>query len=311
VSADADRRWLSSALVLIVGYMVVEVIIGVLAHSLALISDAAHMLTDAAAIALAMLAQRLAARPPAGGYTFGLRRAEILSAQANGITLLLLAGWLAVQAAHRLIAPPDVAGGLVLVTALAGVVVNLIASWLIHQADRRSLNVEGAFQHILTDLFAFIATAIAGAVMVGTGFDRADGIATLVVVGLLIRAGLRLVAESARIFLEAAPANVDPAELGARLATLPAVVELHDLHVWQITSGEPAASAHVLVDQGSDCHALRVDLERVLRDDYGITHTTLQMDHSPSPGATDSDATHCEAPHGPTHRATRTAGGDP
>lgn len=294
------------ALVLIVAYMAIEVIVGALAHSLALISDAAHMLTDAAAIALALVAERLAARPPAGGYTFGLRRAEILSAQANGITLLLLAGWLGVQAVHRLRTPPEVAGGTVLVTALAGIVVNLAASWLIHQADRRSLNVEGAFQHILTDLFAFITTAIAGAVMLLTGFDRADGIATLVVVALLVRAGLRLVRESGRIFLEAAPADVDPAELGARLAGHPAVVEVHDLHVWQITSGEPAASAHVLVRDDCDCHAVREELERVLRDGYAITHTTLQVDHSSSTPPSGSDAAHCEAPHGPTHSAIKT-----
>lgn len=301
ISAETDRRWLSYALVLITAFMAAEVVVGIAAHSLALLSDAAHMLTDAAAIALAMIAQRLAARPPTGGYTYGLRRAEILSAQANGITLLVLALWLTVEAVQRLIAPPEVAGAAVLFTALAGIAVNLLASWMIHQADRRSLNVEGAFQHILTDLFAFIATAVAGAVMLATGFDRADGIATLVVVALLLRAGIRLVAESWRIFLEAAPAAVDPAELGARLARHPAVVELHDLHVWQITSGEPAASAHVLVAEGSDCHAVRVDLEQILHRGYRITHTTLQVDHC-TPGQEGGQA-HCDAPHGPVHAA--------
>ncbi len=305
VRAEADRRWLSAALALIAAFMAVEVVVGLLAHSLALISDAAHMLTDAASLALALVAMRLAARPPRGGYTYGLRRAEILSAQANGLTLLLLAGWLAYEAVRRLVHPPDVAGGPVLVTALAGVAVNLLATWLIARADRASLNVEGAFQHILTDLFAFVATAVAGAVVLGTGFARADGIASLVVVVLMVRAGVGLVHESGRIFLEAAPAGVDPAALGARLAEQPEVAEVHDLHVWQITSGHPAASAHVLVVAGGDCHAVRRSLEVVLRSEYGITHSTLQVDHiGPAVLAIGeaADEAHCADSHGPVHR---------
>jgi cobalt-zinc-cadmium efflux system protein len=155
-----------------------EVVVGVIAGSLALLSDAAHMLTDAASIVLALVAIGLAARPPKGGYTYGLKRAEILSAQANGVTLLVLAGWLGYEAIRRLISPPPVAGGLVLGTALVGIAVNLAATWCLSKANRSSLNIEGAFQHILTDLFAFIATAVAGLVLVLTGFTRADAIAT-------------------------------------------------------------------------------------------------------------------------------------
>jgi cobalt-zinc-cadmium efflux system protein len=306
-AGGGDRRWLSAALGLIAAFMAVEVVVGLLAHSLALISDAAHMLTDAASLGLALVAMRLAGRPPRGGYTYGLKRAEILSAQANGLTLLLLAGWLCYEAVRRLVHPPAVAGGPVLVTALAGVVVNLLATWLISRANRTSLNVEGAFQHILTDLFAFAATAVAGAVMLTTGFARADGMASLVVVLLMVRAGLGLVRESGRIFLEAAPAGVDPAALGARLAAQPQVAEVHDLHVWQITSGQPAASAHVLVAEGGDCHAVRRDLEQMLKEEYGITHSTLQVDHvGPAVfaiGETPDDA-HCGDSHGPVHRRT-------
>ena len=198
----ADAGWLARALVLIVAFMVGEVLVGLLAHSLALVSDAAHMLTDAASIVLALVTMRLAARPPKGGYTYGLKRAEILSAQANGITLLLLSAWLAFEAIRRLITPPQVAGGLVLVTALAGVVVNLGATWMVSRASRTSLNVEGAVRHIVTDLYAFIATAIAGVVIVTTGFARADAIASLIVVLLMVKAGTGLVRESGRIFLE-------------------------------------------------------------------------------------------------------------
>jgi cobalt-zinc-cadmium efflux system protein len=307
VSADADRRYLTGALALIVVYMAGEVVVGVLAHSLALISDAAHMLTDAASIVLALVAMRLAAKPPKGGYTYGLKRAEILSAQANGLTLLLLSAWLAYEAIRRLIEPPAVTGGLVLVTALIGVVINLAAAWLMSKANRTSLNVEGAFQHILTDLYAFIATAIAGLTMVVTGFARADAIASLVVVSLMLKAGLGLVRESGRIILEAAPTGLSPDAIGAALAARPQVTEVHDLHIWQITSGMPAASAHVLVAPGQDCHAVRQDLEQVLEHDYKITHTTLQVDHTPDPllaigGIDAAPEGHCDDPHGPIHR---------
>jgi cobalt-zinc-cadmium efflux system protein len=300
VSADSDKRLLTGALALILVFMAGEVIVGVLANSLALISDAGHMLTDAASIGLALVAMRLAARPPRGGYTYGLNRAEILSAQANGITLLLLSAWLIFEAVRRLMHPPPVVGGLVLATALVGIVINLAATWLINRANRASLNVEGVFQHILTDLYAFIATAIAGLVMVLTGFSRADAIASLVVVVLMIRAGAGLVRASGRIFLEAAPDGLQPDRIGRALAAREHVVEVHDLHIWQITSGMPAASAHVLVAVGEDCHAVRADLERILEHDYRITHTTLQVDHASARILTIEP--HCGEPHGPSHR---------
>jgi cobalt-zinc-cadmium efflux system protein len=295
----SDRRWLGLALGLIVAFMVGEFVVGVLAGSLALISDSAHMLTDAASLVLALVAIRLAARPAGGGYTYGLLRAEILSAQANGITLLLLATWFVVEGIRRLLSPSEVAGLLVLVTALVGIVVNLAASWCISRADRSSLNVEGAFQHILNDLFAFVATAVAGIVVVLTGFDRADAVAALVVAALMIKAGWGLVRESGRIFLEAAPRGVDPDALGARLAGLPDVTEVHDLHVWQITSGRPALSAHVLVRPEADCHDVQRAIEAVLREEHGLEHTTLQVDHCED--GSDSLDDHCADPHGPVH----------
>lgn len=310
-------RLLAGALALIVAFMAVEITVGLLAHSLALLSDAAHMLTDAAAIGLALTAMRLSARPPAGGYTFGLRRTEILSAQANGITLLLLSAWLTYEAIHRLISPGRVTGGAVLGTALAGIVINVLAARLTSKADRRSLNVEGAFRHIVTDAYAFIATAVAGLVMIFTRFDRADAIASLVVVALMAKAGAGLVRESGRIFLEAAPAGVSPERVGHAMASRAGVVEVHDLHIWQITSGLPAASAHILVGQGLDCHAVRADLEKLLAGTYHIKHTTLQVDHAPDrllsirhdlptsngvgPDA-GPGAGHCTEAHGPAHR---------
>ena len=313
----ADSRWLSGALALILAFMAGEVVAGLTAHSLALISDAAHMLTDAASVALVLITARLAARPPTGGYTYGLKRAEILSAQANGITLVLLAAWLAYSAIRRLVTPPAVTGGTVLAVALVGVVVNLAATLMIARAgghdQPRSLNLAGAFRHILTDLYAFIATAVAGVIIIVTGFARADAIATLVVVALMVYAGYGLIRDSGRIFLEAAPAGLSPAAVGAAMAGRPDVCEVHDLHIWEITSGMPAASAHVLVTPGVDCHAVRADLEAFLSSQYGISHATLQVDHATmragnvngsapqAPGAT-TDASHCEDAHGPVYR---------
>ncbi|MGW1339672.1 cation diffusion facilitator family transporter [Kribbella sp. NPDC002412] len=307
VSADADRKLLSGALALIVGFMAAEVVVGVAAGSLALITDAAHMLTDAIAIVLALIAIRLAARPPAGGFTFGLKRVEILSAQANGITLLLLAAYFVYEAIHRMIDPPEVKGALVLITGVVGIVVNLLATWMISKANRGSLNVEGAYQHILNDLFAFIATAIAGLVVLVTGFARADAIAALVVAGLMLKAGISLVRDSGRIFLEAAPAGLDPQALGAELCAVDGVVEVHDLHVWEITSGEPAASAHVLVAEGLDCHQIRVRIEALLAERHHLTHSTLQVDHASG----DEVDAHCSDAHGTVHRSITAAGRGP
>ncbi|MBA6435795.1 cation diffusion facilitator family transporter [Streptomyces sp. GMR22] len=304
VAENADRRWLTLALALISGFMAVEVIVGIVAGSVALLSDAAHMLTDAASIVLALIAIRLSARPARGGYTYGLKRSEILSAQANGLSLLLLGAYLGYESVGRLIDPPEVTGGLVLATALAGVVVNLAAAWCMSKANRSSLNVEGAFQHVLNDLYAFIATAIAGLVVVVTGFARADAIAGLLVVLLMIKAGVELLRASGRVLLEAAPAGVEPDEVGGRLVAHERVAEVHDLHVWQITSGEVSLSAHVLVAVGGDCHAVREDLEAVLSGEYGITHTTLQVDHLDEPAERGrSEGEHCPTAHGPVHRA--------
>jgi cobalt-zinc-cadmium efflux system protein len=279
VSADADRGKLATALALILAFMAVEVVAGILADSLALLSDAAHMLTDAAALGLALVALRLAQRPAAGAMTYGLKRVEILSAQFNGATLLVIALLIIYEGTRRLLNPPDVEGLPVLIVALVGVVVNLVATWTLSRANRQSLNVEGAFQHILLDLVAFVATAIAGAVVLATGFAQADGIAALLVAALMLRASWGLLSSSGRVFLEAAPEDVDPDEVGRAMVHEEAVVEVHDLHVWEVTSGFPALSAHVLVGHEADCHAARRRLERMLYDRFGLEHTTLQVDH--------------------------------
>jgi cobalt-zinc-cadmium efflux system protein len=279
ISADADRGKLAIALGLILAFMAVEVAVGIAASSLALLSDAAHMLTDAAAIGLALVAINLARRPARGAFTFGLRRAEILSAQFNGATLLVLGLLVVVEGVRRVVDPPDVEGTAVLVVALVGVAVNLVATATLARANRQSLNVEGAYQHLLTDLAAFVATAIAGAIILLTGFREADGIAALIVAAIMLYASFGLLKESGRIFLEAAPRGTDPEEIGRALVHAPGVVEVHDLHVWEVSSGFPSLAAHVVVGRDCDCHQARMGLQTLLRERFGIEHTTLQMDH--------------------------------
>ena len=278
---DADRRILAAALALILGFMVVEVVAGLAADSLALLSDAGHMLTDAGALGLALVAARLAARPPSGGFTFGLKRAEVLSAQANGAALLVLGAIVAGGAVSRLARPPEVDGALVLAVGAAGAAVNVAAAAILARAERRSLNVEGARQHVLTDLYASLAAVVAGAAVLATGFDRADPLAALGVAALMGFSAYRLLRDSGRVLLEAAPRGARPDEIGAAMASQPGVVQVHDLHLWEVTTGFPALAGHVLVAPGGDCHATRRALQALLERDYGISHTTLQVDHAP------------------------------
>lgn len=297
VAPNADKRYLSIALLLLLGFMVVEVVIGIMAHSLALISDAGHMLTDVGSIGLALVAMRLASRPAKGSYTYGFKRVEILSAQANGLTLVLLSVWFIVEAVNRLIEPPVVEGRLVTFVAIVGIAVNLLAVWVMSKANRQSLNVEGSFQHILTDLYAFIATAIAGAIVWWTGLGRVDAIAALVVAGLMLKAGISLVRESGRVFLEAAPRGVDPDSVREAIQSIPAVCRVEDLHVWEVTSGMPALSAHVYVEHRVDCHDVRRQIEAVLHERFAITHTTLQTDHAEAGEEHDGAACSFESHH--------------
>ncbi len=281
-TADADRRWLAVALGLILLFVVVEVVAGILASSLALLSDAAHMLTDAGAIGLALVAVGLAARPAAGRFTIGFGRAEILSAQVNGAALLVLAGVIAVEALRRLSDPPDVDAPFVIAVGLGGAAVNVAAAAALGRAERRSLNVEGARQHVLTDLYASLAAAASGVVILLTAWNAADGVAALIVSALMVRSGWALLRDSGRVLLEAAPEGMDPPAIGRAMAAEPGVVEVHDLHVWEVTSGFPALAAHVLVAPGDDCHAVRRRLQTMLGQRFAIDHVTLQVDHVPT-----------------------------
>jgi cobalt-zinc-cadmium efflux system protein len=281
VHADsrADRRILAMSLALLVAFMVAEVVLGIVASSLALLADAGHMLTDASALGLALFASWAASLPARGRWTFGFARSEILAAQANGITLVVIGLLIVYSAIGRLISPPDVEAGIVTVVALAGIVVNVAVIGLLARAQRKSLNVRGAYLHIATDLAAFIGTAVAGVLILATGWDRFDPIASLFVAGLMFAASVTLLRESGRIFLEGAPSSAPPGDVGRAIVEHDGVVEAHDLHVWTVTSGFPALSAHVLVEPGADCHRIRLELEAMLAERFELEHTTLQVEH--------------------------------
>ena len=278
--ANGDRRALTGALVLILLFMAGEVVFGLVANSLALLADAGHMLTDAAALGLAIFAASMAARPAQGRWTFGYKRVEVLAAQINGLTLLIIGVWIVYGAIRRLISPDDVQGGIMLVVALVGILVNGVATLLLSRASRESINVRGAFVHVLNDLAAFVGTAVAGALILATGWDRFDPVASLFVAALIGWSSWGLLRDSTRIFLESSPTDIDPDEVGRAIVSVADVVETHDLHVWTVTSGFPALSAHVLVKPGADCHAIRRGLERMLVERFGLDHTTLQVDHA-------------------------------
>ena len=262
--------------------MLAEVITAVISGSLALLADAGHMLADVGAIGGALWAIRLAGRPAAGSWTFGWKRAEILSAAGNGVTLLVVSGIVAVEAVSRLIWPPRVDGGPVIAVAAAGIVVNVAVVWVLARADRSSLNVQGAFRHVLTDLYGFIGTIIAGVVIVATGYTRADAIASLVVVVLMLRAAWGLLRDSGRVLLEAAPRNMDLDDVRAHLLANGHVHDVHDLHAWTVTSSLPTLSAHVVIDDScfSDGHAPRLldELQACLTGHFDVEHSTFQLE---------------------------------
>jgi cobalt-zinc-cadmium efflux system protein len=278
--SDADRGALRLALALIASFMLLEVVAGLVAGSLALLSDAAHMLTDAAALALALVAAKLAARPAAGAFTFGLKRAEILSAQVNGGALLALGAVIGVDSIRRLFDPPEVDGAVVAIVGAVGAAVNVGAALALARGSGRSLNVEGARMHVMADLFASLGAVAAGLLVLLADFDRADPLAALLVAMLMLRSAWALLRESGRVLLEAAPRGMDVQEIGGALAAHPGVVEVHDLHVWEVTSGFPALAAHVVVKPDDDCHATRRALQTMLHDRFALDHVTLQVDHA-------------------------------
>jgi cobalt-zinc-cadmium efflux system protein len=277
------RRALVLALAVTAAYTIVEVVGGFLTGSLALLADAVHMLSDNVAIALALVAVWLAGKPSTHARTFGYKRAEVLVALANGVTLVALALWIFYAAVRRLGNPPEVLGSWMLAIALAGIAVNVSAARILHGA-RGGLNVEAAFRHVLADLLGSLGVVAAAVVVLATGWLEADPLAGMLIGVLVLVSSWTILRDSTRILLEAAPAGIDTQAVGDRLARAPGVVEVHDLHIWTITSGFPALSAHVLVRRGEDCHGRRQELETLLQREFGIEHTTLQVEHAEERG---------------------------
>jgi cobalt-zinc-cadmium efflux system protein len=275
-----DRRRLGIALALIAGFLVFEVIAGVVANSLAVLADAGHMLTDVASLSLALVAAWLAASAPTPQRSFGLRRAEILAALANGIALVAISIWILIAAIRRLGDPPETLGGWILTVGLLGVAVNVAAAYVTAEGRHESLNVSAAYRHVLADLLGSVGVVVAGVVVLATGWRYADPLVALAISVLIIASAWGILRDSVGVLLEATPRGIDAREVGRAMAGHAGVREVHDLHIWTITSGFPALSAHVLVDPVADCHAVRRELEGVLAERFSLTHTTLQVEHA-------------------------------
>jgi len=265
---------------LTVAYTCAEIAGGLLTGSLALLADAGHMLGDSAVLALALGAAWLVIRLAILERSFGFRRVEILAAFANGFALVAIAIWVFVEAIRRLDDPPRVLGGWMLLVALIGLGVNLAAAGILSRTAGENLNVQAALRHVFADIGGSVGVAIAALVILATGWRQADPIAGLAIAVVILGSSWTILRDSVAILLEAAPAEVDAEEVGRRMAEAEGVVEVHDLHIWTITSGFPALSAHVLVRRGDDCHSRRRELEQLLADEFRLTHTTLQVDHA-------------------------------
>ena len=279
---SASRRALGTVLALTVGVTAVEVVGGFLTGSLALLADAGHMLSDTFAIGLALVALTLAERPSTPRRSFGFQRAEILAAFVNGLTLVLVSGWIAWEAVQRFRDPPEILGAWMLAVAAVGLAVNVVSAGILMRSARESLNVEAALRHVVADVLGSVGVLAAALVILLTGWTTIDPIVSLAIAVLIVASAWSVLRDSTAILMEQTPSGIDADQVARAIVEVPGVTSVHDLHVWRITSGFDALSAHVLVGRGEDCHGLRQVIERVLAEQFDITHTTLQVDHDAS-----------------------------
>jgi len=277
---SASKRALKLTLALTSGFTVAEVVGGLLTGSLALLADAGHMISDDASLGLALFAIWLAERPPTPRRSFGYQRAEVLAALANGLTLVAISGWIFYEAYHRLQDPPQVLGGPMLFVAALGLAVNVAGAYILARDEGESLNVAAALRHVLADLAGSVGVIVAAVLVLTTGWQAADPLVGALIGLLVLGSSWGILRDSLRVLLEQAPPDLDPGELGEAMATVPGVVEVHDLHIWTVTSGFPALAAHVLVTEDADCHERRRALESMIAERFAIEHTTLQVDHA-------------------------------
>jgi cobalt-zinc-cadmium efflux system protein len=276
---EGNRRALAVVLTLTASFTVVEIIGGLLTGSLALLADAGHMLSDNLSLGIALFASWLAGRPATPEKSFGYRRAEILAALANGMTLVAISVWIFVEAYSRLREPTDVLGGPMLAVAALGLLVNVAGAIVLYRSGGENLNVEGAMRHVVADALGSVGAMLAATVIILTGWRYADPLISIAIGFLILGSSWKLLRDSTNILLEATPRNLNAEEVGHKMAAAEGIVEVHDLHIWTITSGFPALAAHVLVGRDEDCHARRRELEELLAHEFDISHTTLQVDH--------------------------------
>ena len=275
----ADRRALAITFVLTTVFTVAEVVGGLVTGSLALLADAGHMLSDTLSLGVALFAVWLAGRPSTPNRSFGYKRAEILAALFNGATLVAISVWIFIEAYHRFREPPEILGGWMLVVAAVGLVVNVAGAAILSRSGGESLNLQGALRHVVADILGSVGAIAAALVILTTGWYYADPIISALIGLLVLGSSWKLLRDSTNVLLEGTPRGIDADEVGRSMAASEGVQEVHDLHIWTITSGFPALAAHVLVGRDENCHARRRDIEELLAREYGIEHTTLQVDH--------------------------------
>ena len=279
----ASKRSLVIALTLITTFMVAEVIGGIISGSLALLADAGHMLTDAAAIVMALVAMWIGEREASASRTFGYYRTEVLAAMVNAFSLWLIAGWIVFEAYHRLFTEEvHVDGWPVLIVGTGGLLINILAAWVLHRSSEHSVNVEGAFQHVLADLLGSVAVIISAIVILTTGWMIVDPILSVLIALFIVYNTRSLIVRVVNVLLEGAPEHIDVYRLCSELEEMDGVTLIHDVHVWTITSGNEAFTAHILIDPSyrGDVTALLFRMREKARQDYGINHITIQLERS-------------------------------
>lgn len=277
---EAPRRTLTIVLVLTGTFMVAEFVGGILSNSLALLADAAHMLTDVGALGLSLFAIWFAQRPATDAKTYGYLRMEILAALLNGATLIVLSLFIFVEAWERFRDPVEIRGGLMLLVATGGLLVNIIAALLLHRSAGENLNVRGAYLHVLGDLLGSVGAITAAVIILSTGWSLADPLISVLVGLLILVSSWKLVRESVDVLLEAVPRHMDIREIHDAITDIPGVTEVHDLHVWTVTSGFFAMSGHAVVERPEHSQAALEAIRERLRERFGIEHVTVQLEQT-------------------------------
>ena len=273
-----SRRALTTALTLTLGFMAVEIIGGLATNSLALLSDAAHMFTDGLGLALGLFGVWVADQPATSRKTYGYHRAEILIALVNGLALWLVVLWVFWEAWHRMVTPPVVHGGGVLGVAVVGLAVNLVAAWLLSGAASENLSVRAALLHVLSDLLGSVGVIASGITILVTGWSAADAVASAIIAVLILVSSFGLIREAVDVLMEAVPRHIDLDELRRALEEVPGATEVHDLHVWSLTTGHCALSAHAVVEEGVHSDQVLTEMTDRLADRFGIHHVTIQLE---------------------------------